>query len=631
VNEKYDMIVIGAGLGGLSAAARLSRLGKRVLVLEHHSVPGGYAHEFRRGKFRFDVALHALDGMAPGGWGYDALKQTGILNRLCLHRLDPFYTYRTPERGITVHADFMQYESELINHFPHAASGIRALFDASLRAFLQTRRLMQDRAAQRIPDELIPSRYGDALTVMSQSLAEFMAPFIDDPAVLGAFTALWGYYGLPPSQLNAATFVLPWGSYHLAGAYYPQGGGQALSRALEAVIKENGGEIRYQQTVTKIFVSNERATGVETDKGLRADADIIIANSNAPDTFLKLIGREQLPLAFVENLRTLTPSLACAVLYLGVERDLVKAGWNYHEMYVSETNDPEADYANVLRGDWVRAPIGISNYSAADNPAPEGCSVLSVFTLAPMDYQNQWGTGGDFRKYGKNENYLHLKRNVAEILLARTEEFIPGLRGAIKYQEMSTPLTNIRYSLNPGGAIYGFAQSVEQSYAGRLAQQTPLQNLFLAGAWTFPGGGMSAAMLSGVEAARLAIAHLENKSVTTMFMPTEFGQAEEIMSETTPTPKNNGNGNRRQPQSLGSAPAFTLDAVATTRKVTLNEFAGKPVALIFNTADSAEQANALNNALRAQYPDYRVLPILTVVDLRSVPKLFRSVARNAMQ
>lgn len=522
--EKYDAIVIGAGLGGLGAAAKLSRVGKRVLVLEHHSVPGGYAHEFRRGKYRFDVSLHALDGMAPGGWGYDAMKQTGIQNRLHLHRLDPFYTYRTPERDVVVHADFAQYESELIKHFPHSASGIRALFDASMHAFLQVRRLMQDRMEERIPDELIPSRYGDALTVMSQSLAEFIGQYVDDPELIGAFTALWPYYGLPPSQLNAATFVMPWGSYHLSGAYYPQGGGQALSRALEAVIQENGGTLRYQQTVTKIHMSNERATGVETEKGLRADADIIIANSNAPDTFMKLVGREQLPSEFVENLQPMTPSLSCAVLYLGVERDLVKEGWNYHEMYVSETNNPETDHANVLRGDWAHTPIGISNYSAADNPAPEGSTVLSIFSLAPMDYQDQWGTGGDLNKYGKNEHYLQLKQSVAEHLLTRTEEFIPGLRSAIKYQEMSTPLTNIRYSLNPSGAIYGFAQNVEQAYVGRLSQKTPIQNLFLAGAWSFPGGGMSAAMLSGVEAARLAMGHLENRSVTTMFMPTEFGQ-----------------------------------------------------------------------------------------------------------
>ncbi|MBI4675873.1 MAG: redoxin domain-containing protein [Chloroflexi bacterium] len=99
------------------------------------------------------------------------------------------------------------------------------------------------------------------------------------------------------------------------------------------------------------------------------------------------------------------------------------------------------------------------------------------------------------------------------------------------------------------------------------------------------------------------------------------------MSETISSTNSNGH----PAQSFGSAPAFTLDAIGTTRKVTLQEFAGKPVVLVFNTADSAEQANALNTAIRAQQPDYRTLPILTVVDLHSVPKLFRSIARNAMQ
>jgi hypothetical protein len=84
-------------------------------------------------------------------------------------------------------------------------------------------------------------------------------------------------------------------------------------------------------------------------------------------------------------------------------------------------------------------------------------------------------------------------------------------------------------------------------------------------------------------------------------------------------------------KSLGTAPAFKLDAIGTTRKVSLQEFAGKPVILVFNNAESAEQADKLNNAIRAQYRDYRTLPIITVVDLHSVPKLFRSVARSSMQ
>ena len=99
MTEQYDVIVIGAGLGGLATAACLAKARKRVLVLEHHSVPGGYAHEFRRGKYRFEVALHALDGASPGGWGYDALRATGVYDRLHLHRMDPFYRLPRPWTG----------------------------------------------------------------------------------------------------------------------------------------------------------------------------------------------------------------------------------------------------------------------------------------------------------------------------------------------------------------------------------------------------------------------------------------------------------------------------------------------------------------------------------------------------
>ena len=135
----------------------------------------------------------------------------------------------------------------------------------------------------------------------------------------------------------------------------------------------------------------------------------------------------------------------------------------------------------------------------------------------PWTYQDQWGTGGDFDGYGRNPRYLALKDQVEQALLARAERILPGLGASIVYKETSTPLTNVRYSLNPSGAIYGFAQTVEQTVAGRLPARTPIENLFLAGAWTNPGGGMSAAMLSGVEAARLAQGYLEATPVRSIF------------------------------------------------------------------------------------------------------------------
>ena len=632
MSDTYDAIVIGAGLGGLAAAATLARARKRVLVLEHHSVPGGYAHEFRRGRYRFEVALHALDGAGPGGWGYDALRATGVYDRLHLHRMDPFYLYRAPGLEIAAPADIVAYESELIWHFPRHAAGIRALFDAALRVFQQTRRLQQDQLAGRITDEQIPELYPDALTAMSQPLAEFVGGFVADPAVLGAFSALWGYFGLPPTQLSAATFLLAWASYHQYGAYYPEGGSMALSRALEAVIKKNQGEIRYGQTVTRIGMANGRAATVETAKGLVAASSAVVANSNAPDTLLKLVGRAHLPADLTNRLTEMTHSLSCAVVYLGLDRNWALEGWPHHGCYVSATGDPEADYASALAGDWERVFIGITNNSVLDTPAPAGGSVMSLFALASMAYQDQWGTGGNFDGYGHNPRYLALKDQVEQALLARAERILPGLNASIVYKETSTPLTNVRYSLNPSGAIYGFAQTVEQTVAGRLPARTPIDNLFLAGAWTNPGGGMSAAMLSGVEAARLAQGYLEATPVRSIFFSTLPADALEADGDASPPAASATTPVAVRPAATGvTAPDFALDVIGGTRQVRPADFAGRPLVLLFNSAKTAAAANTVNLRLRSRQPDHHALPIVTVVDLHSIPKPFRGIARSSMK
>jgi len=210
MDTKRDVVVIGAGLGGLSAAAYLAKSGKRVLVLEHHAVPGGYAHEFRRSRFRFEVALHALDGVAPGGWSYEILKELGVLDRIRFRRLDPFYSARLGGEEIVVPADVFAYESDLIRRFPREASGIRSLVDSMLQVFLQVRRFTWDRElGLRLPPSEMASRYSRMLDAMSVSWGEFMGRHIHDPRLQAVFYVLWGYYGLPPSRLNAATFILP--------------------------------------------------------------------------------------------------------------------------------------------------------------------------------------------------------------------------------------------------------------------------------------------------------------------------------------------------------------------------------------------------------------------------------------
>jgi all-trans-retinol 13,14-reductase len=600
-------------------------------VLEHHTVPGGYAHEFRRGKYRFEVALHALDGAAPGGWAYSALKDLEVLDQIHFHRMDPFYTVRFPKHEVVAHADIVEYETELVRLFPHEREDIRNLIADMVETYWQVRRFgAEGDAGIRPPLEKMPALYPKMLAAMSITWDEYMSQFIQDAELKAVFSTLWGYYGLPPEKLNAATFIFPWVSYHLVGAYYPEGGSMAMSRALEATFKKFGGEIRYKQTVNKIEIKDGRAVAVETEKGLRVEADVIISNANSPDTLLKFVGREHLPADYIRGIEEAKPSISNFVLYLGLDRSLRSEGWMNHEMFVSESYNSNAGYQAAMNGDFARTGLSITNYSIADRDcAPEGGTVLNIFSLADWNTDNQWGTGGSLEKYSDNPQYNELKNAATEILLDRVEKIIPNLRKSIKYIEVGTPITNWRYSRNVGGAIYGTEQTVDNAYSARLNAKTPIKNLFLTGAWTF-GGGMSAALLSGRDTSRMVIGFMDGTPVTLMTAPSEgigdqsSASSNQLPAETMASPV------KQLPITNHQLPP--MKAIGSGRELILNSI-GKRSVLLFHTADTAEDAERINQAVRAVdvYQACTFITIANIVDLHSVPKLFRGFAEKSMR
>jgi prolycopene isomerase len=175
----------------------------------------------------------------------------------------------------------------------------------------------------------------------------------------------------------------------------------------------------------------------------------------------------------------------------------------HHEYFLSESYDLDEDYRAMLAGDFERTGMVITHYTAVDpGCAPPGHSVLAMMSLAPWDYGDVWGTGGNTEGYGENPEYLRIKEAAADALVARAERLIPGLTESIVVREVGTPLTNYRYGLNPSGSIYGREQTVA-NVMDRRSARTTVPNLFLAGAWV-AGGGMSAAIGSGKSAAKAA-------------------------------------------------------------------------------------------------------------------------------
>ncbi len=509
--DRRDVIVIGAGLAGLSAAAHLAVEGKRVLVIEHHAVPGGFAHEFKRKGFRFEVALHALDGAGPGGWLYGMLRHLGVTDRVTMQRLDPLYTVRFPDFELTAHADVNDYRAALIDLFPGEADGIRAFLDGVTAVGRDIAAYAHDRSSGRRPTPMeMLEQYPAMSTAFTQSWADFLSAHVHDEQLKAALSTLWGYFGLPPSRMSAGLFAAALSSYHLSGGYYPIGGSMALSRALEAVIVEHEGEVIYRNTVTDLTVRDGRIASVATHRGAMYEADAVISTASPVDT-ITFTGDEHFGAEFVAALSSDAPALSNLVVYLGVEGDLAADGWGYHEYFLENGYDLEAGYRAVVDGDFERAGMVITNYTESDpGCAPDGYSVLVLMTLAPWDHQNVWGTGGDLDGYSSNPDYLAAKEAAGDTLIRRAAELIPGLAERIVIKEIATPLTNVRYGRQPFGSIYGREQTVENMFANRRSPRTPIPNLFLAGAW-IGGGGMSTAIGSGRTAAVLAGKALDSR------------------------------------------------------------------------------------------------------------------------
>lgn len=503
--DRADVVVIGAGLGGLAAGATAAGQGRRVLVLEHHTLPGGYAQCFQRGPYRFDASLHALNGLAPGGGIDTVYRELGIWDRLQLRRLDPLYLARFPDRDVVVHADPYRYESDLIDQFPGAAAGIRSYLDEAWAVHREARRLGDDEAAGRAgsADEFATA-YPTLVRVSGETWADAIARHVRDPRLVAVLGALWGYITLPPELASALAGMMAAVDYGHYGGWYPEGGSAALAWALEQVLRERRGEVHYTRAATRVEIRDGRAVAVVTSDGSHIEAEAIISNASAPTTMLELVGRDHLPADYVERVEAPTPSATTFAVYLGLDRDVFGEQGLPHELVVSPGYDQLANWHAALAGEWDRTGLLVTDYTTVDpGCAPPGGGAVVLSVAASWDHEDTWGTGGDLTGYHENPRYLAVKERVADEVVRRADASVPGLADAVRFREASTPLTNFSYTRNPLGAIEGYENTPANSGLGWLPQTTPIPNLFLAGAWTNTGG-QNPAILSGRAAAQLA-------------------------------------------------------------------------------------------------------------------------------
>jgi len=462
---KYDVIIIGAGLGGLTAGAKLAKEGKKVLLIEQHSQPGGCATTFKRGDYTLEVGLHEMDGPSGRDIKMRIFNDLDVFNNVGFPRVPEFYRFINGRHSVTVFHDPEEAARNLSIEFPNETEGIRAYFDRILTP---------------------PKRNAEA---EDKSVGDFLDSIIGDEDLKLVLLGNLGYFNDDPYSLSLAYYCGAQSSYYSCGASFIRGGSQKLSDHLMAFIRSHGGEVLLGHKVTGISVSGARATGVTAGRKHTAEvkeylAEEVIAGNAMPN--IADILPEQAGAELRNAYAGLRPGASLFSLYLGFNRPVSALGNRYYSTFVyDESVKTQADILKNNRDDFSRRSFTFVDYGQIDSGlAPAGKSVGGVCCV---DYLADW------EKLEKKE-YEARKEHAAQAFIDRLDKIIPGFRGIVDYYEVGTPMTIKRYTLNPGGAVYGFAQTPARKQVDTLKS---VENLHFASAWGKTGGGFSGAICGG--------------------------------------------------------------------------------------------------------------------------------------
>ncbi len=480
-------MVVGAGIGGLTAAACLARGGRKILIVDRLDGPGGLAHAFHRGAYVFDPALHITTGFEEGEIGDAVLRTLGVRDQVQFVEVD------CPHAGVYPDVRFVADRGlePLIESYARACPGrwqeIEAFLHLCNRVYLESRQI-GFRSSVSGMDELV-RQFPTFFQYRNAVAADVLADIVGDVRARAICLTIWPYMGVPPERLpltQLPAYLIGLGKMPL----YCQGGFQRLADALASAVARYGGVQRYGSAVTEIGVRDDSVIGVTLEDGSVIRAPVVISNADGRRTFDELVGRDHVPPSVLRRLDRLTPSLSAFVVFAVTTLDLSGPEFGY-ETFLYEGYDHSRAYSDAVAGRpsamWITAPSRLDR-----SLAPPGTSVVTLTVLVAHDIGEDWA--------GARERFT-------KMILDRVERVLPGFRDSLLYVESATPTTIESLTLAQHGAVYGWELSLTQLLTKRLRQDTGIGGLYLAGHWTEHGASGLRVLLSGATAAQKVLGY----------------------------------------------------------------------------------------------------------------------------
>ena len=430
--QSYDVVVIGAGNGGLASAATLAEKGKRVIVFEKHNIPGGCGTSFRRGRFEFEVALHQLSSMGtkekPGPLR-EQFRRYGIEDQIEWVEIKELFRVNFPDgTGISLPADRRKCEAHLCELFPEEKDAILGYFEA-VYAFCAESAAFAQKSAQSTgePGALkkavmkvgFPKLYPSLAKYALKSTQEVLDEFFKSPKLQLALSAYWCFMGMPPARFPWAILAKCTNIYMEDKPFYLKGTSMVMNQALMEAIGRMGGLVRLNCAVERIVVENGRAVGVVDENGIEYRAKKIISNISPLATYGALLKKEDIPESAREYLKPYTVGISALTCFIGLDCTPEELGFTTSFTLNYESMNANEDFQDAYRLLPENDPLVATCYTVDDpSISPPGTSIITAGTLK---YAAEW-------EKLTPEQYYEMKYEAGRRIVARLEKCTPVLR-----------------------------------------------------------------------------------------------------------------------------------------------------------------------------------------------------------
>lgn len=510
---KSDVIVIGSGIGGLSAGAYLANNGYKVKMFERINQPGGYVNTFKRNDYWFESAIHQLAYL-----DVNKLKSIGIKELEIIRLQHAFeailYKDLTITKRYLIDAGMDESWSSLKKHFPDDIDSLnrfKKIFDEMNKDIDRLERIQQKISLKTILDVipllfLLKAKKGSLLHKLgscsykgyarySQKRWNELYKYFNNPDLKYLFSLYGIFCGTSPETISALIMGIVIKQMMFTKPYFVKGGtGKIISGCINT-LKNNNSVIHYNSEVEKIITKNNKAVGVRLTNGEEHYARKIISNVNAYITYNDLLKDLSIENTRVSGkLNNYKSSKALFQVYVGLPYSLSELGYKSSTTFITSSNelDPLFDVRNTYH---TREPLYIlTDYSSID-PSFSRPGTTSLVVAVFDDYK-RWENLSTLK-------YKEQKRTAQSLILDKLEKItsIPFSKADITFS--ATPITFKRYSGNIEGGFTGQDHHIDRTLQHRFSNITPVRNLFLAGSDTFPGGGFINALNSGITTGRI--------------------------------------------------------------------------------------------------------------------------------